>query len=138
MGKNGLFRFIRRQNSGIILRLKINIMTKIKNKTKSDLNSLLNSLDYLTPLQKAEWFKICENLNDAELQKVYASFEADQQNEDEFKLDLISKTGLGDLYKTKIKEISAKYQASARKKSEAYITQNEEKAEDILNKLNDV
>ena len=113
-------------------------MTETNTNIKTNLKNLINSLDYLTPLQKDEWSKICENSNQNQLQNIYKTFAADKDDEDNFKLSIIYKTSLGDLYKSKLKEISSKYQTNARKKSEAYTTQKEEKPEDILNKLNEV
>jgi hypothetical protein len=113
-------------------------MTVLNTNLKNDLKNLINSLDYLTVFQKEEWLKICENLNENQLVNLYNNFAADKQDEDNFKLSIIYKTSLGDLYKSKLKEISSKYQTSARKKSEAFSVQTETKADDILNKLNEI
>jgi len=99
--------------------------------------TLIKSADYLTELQKNDWLKIAENLNEREQILVIDGFERLNADEDEMKLELVFKAGLGDLYKSKIKEISSKYQTVARKKSELYTSQTEEKPDDILNKLND-
>jgi len=106
-------------------------------KINPEILQLIKDADYLTEAQKNDWLKIAENLNEAEQKIVIEGFEKLNFEENEKKLEIVFKAGLGDLYKAKIKEISAKHLAIARKKSEAYTTQTEEKPEDILNKLND-
>ena len=107
-------------------------------KTNPKILKLIKTADYLTEAQKNDWLKIAENLNEAEQKIVIGDFEKLNLEEKEKKMELVFKAGLGDLYKAKIKEISVKHLAIARKKSEAYTTQTEEKPEDILSKLNDV
>ncbi|MBN1494373.1 hypothetical protein JW911_01400 [Candidatus Peregrinibacteria bacterium] len=109
-----------------------------KSKTKDDLIKLIKSADYLNDIQKKEWLIICEKLDISQHKLLYDAFINAENEEKDFKLKLIFKYNLADTYKSKIKEISAKYQIQSRKKDEAYLSKTEEKPEEILNKLQNI
>ena len=105
---------------------------------KNALKELINSIDFLTEQQKYEWILVSDILNETEINSVYDEFIKAQEQENEVKLEAIFKAGLGEEYKEKIKEISAGFKNTARKKEEEYQSKQDGGAEDILNKLDNL
>jgi len=111
---------------------------KKQKKIKEEFLSLLLSVDFLTEEQKSEWVMTVNVMNDEEINLAYSIFKEKQSQEDDLKLNLIFNAGLGEVYKSKIKEMARKFKTKSRKKEEEYLIEKEGGTESILNKLNNI
>ena len=114
------------------------MIAKKQIKIRTELLNLISSVDFLTEEQKSEWIDFVNILNEDQVKSVYDEFIQAQEQENDLKLEEIFKAGLGEEYKAKIKEISARFKTEGRKKEEEYQSKQGGGTEDILNKLDNL
>jgi len=107
-------------------------------KTKEQLKTLIQAADYFTENEKNEWLKIVDVLNQEQVNEVFNEMSLWDKAEIKYLIKVLVKNGKGKKLLTVAKEITDKFKKQALAKQEAYMSGKEEKAEDILQKLNQI
>jgi len=102
---------------------------------KKQIIKIIKETDFLTIADKKEWLKIVDIADVHELNEIHDFFVKAEKAQNNKKLKIIYKAGLGDRYKKKIKSLSDKLIKTAIKKQEIHDKQGENAPDKILKKL---